>query len=349
MAKLKDTYTITKSNALNEMRTNNMSLQELRLLSIYMSRINPLDKDTRTVCFSLAEFHAIMETNPKVRATYYADIAESLLRKIIKIPYKGGFKAFTLFNRVVFARESDEHPYYFEIDAHEDAMPLLFDLRRNFFKYELWNALRLRGKNQLRMYEILKQYEFLGYRTIAVQDLKEQLGIDMNDYPEYKFFKQNVLEPCRKALAELTDISYTYEPHSKKGRKIHELKFTITKNKKHKDPLSLDEFIDLKKVTQEDDEIDIWDMNEDDIDPATLTKYEERLIFFRSAVGGDFTKEQMTVLCDVLSDRMPHIFHNDQKCYDYLRRKYNEIKLKASQGEIRYNQFSYLKALIGTE
>ena len=46
-----------------------------------------------------------------------------------------------------------------------------------YFKYELWNALCLKSLNQIRMYEILKQYEGLGRRELSVQSLRELLGI----------------------------------------------------------------------------------------------------------------------------------------------------------------------------
>ena len=31
-----------------------------------------------------------------------------------------------------------------EINASDDALPLMFDFKNRYFKYELWNALRLK-------------------------------------------------------------------------------------------------------------------------------------------------------------------------------------------------------------
>ena len=42
----------------------------------------------------------------------------------------------------------------------------MFDFKDRYFKYELWNALRLKAPSQIRMYEILKQYENIGKREI---------------------------------------------------------------------------------------------------------------------------------------------------------------------------------------
>jgi plasmid replication initiation protein len=347
--KLKPTYLVTKSNALNEMRSSEMSLQELRLLSVYMSKINPLDVNTVLVRFTAKEFHAIMDTKmQRIRIDYYERIAERLLHKIIKIPLKYGFEAFTLFRRVKYELNKEDGQYYFEIVASQDALPLLFDLRENYFRYELWNALRLRGKNQLRMYEIMKQHEWRGHCIISIKELKEQLGMHEYEYHDYKGFRQRVLEPCKVALLENTDISYTYEPYRKWGRKILELKFTIIKNKNHQDPLSLSDFIDQSTyVPAEAKEVSYWEMDEDEVDPDTLTRYEERMLFFRSAVNAEFTEKQMVVLINTLAEKAKHVFYNDIACYDYLKRKYDEAKLKESEGAIRHTLFAYLKSIIG--
>jgi hypothetical protein len=346
-SKIKKNYIIEKSNALNEMRSNNMTLQELRLLSIYMSKINARDKSTSAVQFLLADLHAIMDVDMKgIRASYYSDIAESLLHKIVKIPYRGGFKAFSLFKRVVFAR-NDENLYYFGLEAHEDSLPLLFDLKGDYFKYELWNALRLRGKNQLRMYEVLKQYERAGCRIVLVEDLKEMLGIDKNDYPQFKYFKRDVLETCKKALAENTDISFTYEPHSKKGRKIHELKFTITKNKNYIDPLGLDKFIDLKNKPDYEDssqDIDFDDIDENGNLHSTGTSpiYEERITYLMSACNNEFSREEIIVLFDIMPSWAKH---DENDSHDFLQSKYREMDMR----QPNQSRFGYLKKLISAE
>ena len=344
-SKIKKNYIIEKSNALNEMRSNNMTLQELRLLSIYMSRINARDKSTSAVQFLLTDLCAIMDVDMKgVRTSYYSDIAESLLHKIVKIPYRGGFKAFSLFKRVVFAR-NDENLYYFGLEAHEDSLPLLFDLKGDYFKYELWNALRLRGKNQLRMYEVLKQYERVGCRIVLVEDLKEMLGIGENDYSQFKYFKRDVLETCKKALTENTDISFAYEPHSKKGRKIHELKFTIIKNKNYIDPLGLDKFIDLSsQVTTEDNHQDITDFDEIDENgnlssTGTSPIYEERINYLMTACNDEFSREEIVVLFDIMPG---WVKHDENDSHDFLQSKYREMDMRKP----KQSRFGYLKTLI---
>ena len=60
MSDIFDTAIVQKRNVLNELRANNLTLQELRFFSIYLSKINPRDTSTRIVRFKLSEFQKIM-------------------------------------------------------------------------------------------------------------------------------------------------------------------------------------------------------------------------------------------------------------------------------------------------
>ena len=153
--------------------------------------------------------------------------------------------------------------WFVEISASNAAMPLMFDFKERYFRYELWNALRLKSPNQIRMYEILKQYENLGKREISVKDLRELLGISDTEYSSrtgWSDFKKGVLDSCQKALKEITDISYTYERgKTGTGGTWLTIIFHISKNVPVNTQMTLfeseiAEYIDLKKVKGNDSE-----------------------------------------------------------------------------------------------
>lgn len=259
MSKIKEVFVVTKRNVLNEIKVNSMSLQELRFFSIYLSRINPSDVETRVVRFPLDDFKTVMELG-RVNIEYMKTVTNNLLAKVVNVPNdSGGYTGFQLFKQCVVDVDK-KGEWFVEIDAHDKALPLMFEFKDRYFSYKLWNALRLKSANQLRMYEILKQYERVGERVIHVSELRNLLGIELNEYPRYGDFKRWVLEACRAALAENTDISFTYEPYGKKGQggKIIQLKFTIMKNDSYVDPISLAEFLEKGKpqVMEVQDEID---------------------------------------------------------------------------------------------
>ena len=60
MPEIFETAIVEKRNVLNELRTTLHTTQELRLFSIYLSKINPYDKNTRIVRFPLSDFQRIM-------------------------------------------------------------------------------------------------------------------------------------------------------------------------------------------------------------------------------------------------------------------------------------------------
>ena len=246
MPTLKDNYLVKKRNVLNEIRANSMTLQELRFFSIYLSKINSNDLNTRVVRFSISDFQAIMELESRLKIDDMKKVTENLLSKIVNVPIeRGGYTAFQLFKECEVTTD-EKGEWYVEIDAHDKALPLMFEFKSRYFSYKLWNALRLKSSNQLRMYEILKQYEHIGSRVLSIDELKELLGIKKDEYPRFGNFKIWVLDVCQKALKENTDIKFTYEPHGKKGDrgKILFLKFNIEKNEDYVDQLTLSMFID---------------------------------------------------------------------------------------------------------
>ena len=354
MATLKKNYLIKKRNVLNEIRANSMTLQELRFFSIYLSKINARDTSTRVVRFSLSDFRTIMELDSRIKIDYMKRVTDSLLCKVVNVPdERGGYTGFQLFKRCKVTMD-DNGEWYVEIDAHDDALPLMFDFQARFFSYQLWNALRLRSSNQLRMYEILKQYEKIGSRVLGVDELKELLGIDKTEYSLFNNFKKWVLDACQQALKESTDIKFTYEPHGKKGKggKILFLKFTIEKNTEYVDQLTLFEFIEERKKEFVDmqGEWDDWEEVAKDADNSDMPDaYRERIEFLAEACDNEFSFNEVVVLFNEMRNKLPHsLIREDIQCYDYLVDKYREMIMRNDRTKIKH-RFGYLRSIIGKD
>ena len=333
---IKKEYIVEKRNVLNELRSNNMSLQELRFFSIYLAKINPRNINTRVVRFYISDFQKIMELG-KLNMQHFKHTVDNLLCKIVGIPNEnGGFVRFQIFKECSF--DMDENGNWFiEIDAHDKALPLMFEFKEKYFTYQLWNALRLKSSNQLRMYEILKQYEHVGERIIDIDELKELLGILPTEYPRWERFKTRVLDSCQQALEENTDIKYSYEPYGKKGKggKILTLKFTIMKNTNHIDQISLEDFLSSE------------DLEEDLIQSG----YEDQeLAFYAAACDYEFKEVEMQVLYDIaLQAKSYETGSNNQiGYYNYLKQKYDELNYQASKKNIK-KRFSYFRRILESD
>lgn len=337
---IKNNYIVEKSNVLSEMRDANMSLQELRFFSIYLAKINARDISTRRVRFPLSDFQKIMGFG-RLNIKQLQTSTNRLLCKVINIPNSdGGYTGFTIFKRVCVFKNNEEK-WCVEIDASDDALPLLFNLKSNYFKYELWNALRLKSVNQLRIYEMLKRYEKVAVFEIKVSELRERLYINQNQYLALKDLKKYVLDSCQKALKESTDICFTYE-RGKIGShgKWLTIIFHIHKNTEYKDPLNLNEFIKTQstpeKLPEQQTKIEI---------PIPPQPKEKRKSHLSGNLEKDLTQEEISLLCDLLSYKVQKESERTQdKLIERLKIMYS-VSMASSSEPIR-NAFAYLKKTV---
>lgn len=343
MKNIKGNYIVKKRNVLNELRANNLTLQQLRFFSIYLSKIDPENIESRKVKFSIMDFQTIMDMK-KIKIEYMKDVTNGLLSKIVNVPNeRGGYSGFQLFKKCVV--DVDENGWFIEIDAHDDALPLMFEFKNKYFTYRLWNALQLKSSNQIRMYEILKQYEKIGYRIVSLEELRGLLGIEKNEYKVYKDFRRRVLDSCQQALEENTDIKFTYEPYGSKGPggKVISLKFTIESNGKHKDPLLLEDFIGKynletieEKSTDENDAISF-------LQEACCKSDTEESEFSRAEM-----EEILSALVKVPKSLLPENPMTDKidiRRFDYLKEKYIRMNRISEKEEIK-SKVSYIIAMI---
>lgn len=337
---IKKNYLVEKRNILNELRCNNMHLQELRFFTIYLAKIDARrPKETRKVRFSLSEFLAIMEIG-KANISAIKETINNLLCKVVKVPLdSGGFTTFQLFKECTVDKSKNDDTWYIEIDAHNKSLPLMFDFKREYFTYELWNALRLSSVNQLRMYEILKQYEKKGERTIPYNELKTLLYIDEKEYIRFDNFKSKVLNTCRIALKEHTDICYEYELiKAGRGGKVSEIRFIINKNSSYIDQLTLSEFINMKNY-------DDIQTDEEDFDEIETEDTGINYSFFSEALEGEFSLKEVELLYQLSLDIVRQNISTEGfkiSMYNYLLLKYKELNTKKN---VKY-RFNYLKKLI---
>lgn len=332
---IKGSEIIEKRNVLNDIRRNNMTVQELRLFSIYLSKINSRDISTRVVRFPLSEFQKIMDFG-RLNIARIQETVDSLLSKVARVPNEdGGFTSFQLFKECTVSK-SEDGQWYMEIDSHDRALPLMFDFKTNYFTYELWNTLKLKSVNQIRMYEILKQYEYLGKREIEIAELRELLGINPEDYPRFHDFKVRVLDNCQKALAESTDITYTYKKgKTGSGGKWLTIIFQIKKNPKFVDELELNKYIE---TTAEEPKADA---------PVTtkseVTLSPEIIEALASACGNEFSEKELQELYTLIS-----AFVEEQKRIFYFKTKISELNYRASKKTIK-NRYGYIRKLIDND
>lgn len=347
---LKSNYLVTKSNVLNEMRHKDMTLQEMRLFTVYLSRIDKEKISTRHVKFPLNEFKELMNLNPTTSITYIRSVTAHLLSHVVTEPKgtKGSYRQYQIFKTC----DVDVDTGTVCMDAHDDVLPLMFEYKNRFFRYKLWNTLHLTSTNQIRMYELLKQYENTEQKslTISLVDLKEKLDIDPEDYSRWDNFKARIIVPCQKALKEKTDICFEYSP-IKSGKATVALKFTIKKNEDYDHQLSLDDYIDESKTIKSRSDFDTeqeyfdyieslpQDIQEDIIaEEQKLSDIEN----YKNIVDYSFTENEMSVLYDTLYELFPGADAENEEARDEaLHEAYSQLKRYEKVQNIS-SRFGYL-------
>jgi len=118
------------------MRAVGWTLQELRFFALYLSRINARDPETRKFRIPLWDFVQGMDIQrPDIRNI--RPVRDSLLRKLVIIPRyneKGklvGERAFQLFKKCDIEKDKFDE-WYIEFDAHDDALPLMFEFKKEY-------------------------------------------------------------------------------------------------------------------------------------------------------------------------------------------------------------------------
>ena len=325
MAKIDGYELVEKRNVLNQIRKNNMTLPELRLFSIYLAKINARDISTRKVRFSVEEFQRILDLD-RPRIEYFREVTANLLQKLVEVPEEnGGYNQFQLFKRCRMSKDENDE-WYVEIDAHDEALPLMFDFKSHYFTYELWNVLTLTSRNQVRLYEILKQFETVGKYKTTLDTLRRLIGIEADEYPRWDNFRCRVLDSCQQALAEHTDITFTYEA-IRNGHKFTGVIFFIKKNENYVDRLRLDDYIQRKKPIEIiPEETKGWTPPPDITEETAVEIYgNENMAFLAEACDFEFSPEEIRVFFDYLLE----IGYSGPKyvCrrYELLRRAYNRM------------------------
>jgi plasmid replication initiation protein len=162
------------------------------------------------------------------------EAAKSLLKKPFQINYEiEGVKRtqeHVLLKQIDYMDsgqgEAENHEYI-DVVVNNDMKPLLLQLQRNFTAYDLRNVTKL-GVYSVRMYELLKQYETIGTRTMTIDEMKKMFQVE-EQYKLNADFYRWVVKPSETEINRHTDITIYDVEKLKDGRKITTLRFKFRK------------------------------------------------------------------------------------------------------------------------
>lgn len=107
-----------------------------------------------------------------------------------------------------------------ELTFASDVIPLITRLDGCYTEYELRQVSSLQSEYAIRLYELMMQWKKVGkVPKIELQDLRNKLGVNPDQYTAMSDFKKRVLDHAVKQINKHTDITADYDQH-KQGKTI---------------------------------------------------------------------------------------------------------------------------------
>lgn len=236
--KLSGKLQVVKQNPLNNAKFET-SVMDYKVLMTGLSKIHPGDSVLKLIKFRVEEFCSLIGYDREKFTGMYPYLkrsCERLLTKVVKVDTGDGWKMFNWLDYIEYIESKAE----IHLQFHRFLEPFLIFWRENegYTKYLLENIIQMDSKYAIRVYELLKQYESIGERTIPINELRELLGVDKGTYEKITHLRQKVIEPAYKEVNQKSDIVFEFEL-IKEGRKVVAIKFSI-QSKTSPDYTSLD-------------------------------------------------------------------------------------------------------------
>jgi hypothetical protein len=202
--------------------------QEKRLILWLVSAIRPGDTDFHSYRVSVRQLAELLglEKNKNIYAQVAA-VTRRLMRRVIEIETLDEQR----FLQIHWLSSAEYHLGQGCVDLCFDPKlkPYLLQLKDQFTSIALQYAIQLKSLYAIRLYELLKQYQRLKERTLAVAELRRMLAIDAHKYTLIKDFRRRVIDIAQREINAKTDIRFAYAP-IKTGRKITHFRFCIAAN-----------------------------------------------------------------------------------------------------------------------
>ena len=224
---------IKKANQLIEARYK-FDVWETRFFLTVLSHIRRGDEDFQLYRIWYKDVIKTFGLRSNQSYDLLREAGRSLMRKTFKVSnVENGFNRETeyhIIRTVNYLSEGQqgkgvEEQEYLDVSVEPEMKPLLLQLQRNFTAYDLRNIVKL-GTYPVRMYELLKQYETIGERTLRIDELKRMFELK-DEYPLFANFHQRVIKPSVREINKHTDITITDLGRIKEGRRVVALRFVF--------------------------------------------------------------------------------------------------------------------------
>jgi plasmid replication initiation protein len=226
---------IKKANTLIEARYR-FDVWETRMFLSMLACIRMEDEDFQPYRIWFRDIIKIFGLKSHQSYDLLRDASKSLMKKTFHVNYMdNGFvreKAYHIIRTTDYLKEGQtgtniEAQEYIDITIDPEMKPLLLQLKSNFTAYDLRNVAKL-GAQPVRLYELLKQFEGLGGRTLEIEYMKRILELDTEYKNVFDFYRYFII-PALNEINKYTDIFIYDHQKIKEGKKVVGLHFMVRK------------------------------------------------------------------------------------------------------------------------
>jgi plasmid replication initiation protein len=216
-------FKVVKSNGLIQSSRFNLSLEEQKIIFYLISRIKPADIELKEQVFEIREFCRIcgMDGHSGANYQYLRRTLKNLRDKSVWMKLEDGSERTLSW---ISAVTISEHSGTVALKLDDMMKPHLLLLKEQFTQFELLYTLAMRSRYSMRMYELLKSYEYQRQHAFGIDELKKSLSAEK--YSRFPDFRRNVLDVAVKEINGLSDIRVAYRIE-KEGRRYSKLLFSI--------------------------------------------------------------------------------------------------------------------------
>lgn len=227
---------IKKANDLIESRYK-FDIWETRIFLSVLAQIRKEDQEFHTYRIRYRDVIKQFDLKSGDSYAYLREGAKNLMEKKFVVNYEengiGREKLYHILRSVDVMQEGEEgkrgaiNNEYIDVVVEDEMRPMLLQLQRNFTAYELENVKKL-GVYPIRVYELLKQYQSIGWRKLEIGEMKRMFEVE-DKYKMFGDFNRWVIRPAIREINEHTDLLVTDTEKVKEGRKVVALKFSFRK------------------------------------------------------------------------------------------------------------------------
>jgi len=105
----------------------------------------------------------------------------------------------------------------------------IFNQNHPYTKFTIKEVLKLKGTHSIQLYQLLKQYETIGYRNFKEEDFRNIFELN-NKYSLLWNMKKRVIIPALMEINKSTELQVSFE-NLKEGKKIVGFRFNIARKK----------------------------------------------------------------------------------------------------------------------